>query len=65
MNKGFIIFRFEKTKNGDNRKMYFTPALSWTAIDYKAMKADYETMKKIADKIKERYPDLIIERKGG
>lgn len=65
MNRNFIIFRLEKTKRGGDRKMYFTPALSWSAIDNMAMKADYETMRKFAERIKDQHPDLIIERQGG
>lgn len=61
----FIIFRLEKTKQAGEIRMFLTGAFTWSKLDSKASKGTFNAMKSIAEKIKDQYPDLIIERQGG
>lgn len=65
MNRKFIIFRLEKTNQGGERRMYLTAAFTWSKEDSNAYIASLNAMKSAAEKIKDQYPDLIIERLGG
>jgi hypothetical protein len=62
MAERYFIFRMTQKPDSRSRRIYLYPGGSWGSTKAKAMLAGLRKMRALADTLKGRFPDLIIER---